>query len=138
MKASLGRWPEASQAKDAEGDPARVRGAWAVQVRRRSSGEQGRIFTAPRAAWRSRRTFVQAPDLVAPVMGRADGRMVERVSGQLPLEDLQRAHAIGAFPDRASALRLITAVALNVTDVWAARRYLDMSLLKEVSIAKAA
>ncbi len=46
----------------------------------------------------------------------------------------------GAFPDRASALRLVTAVALNVTAIWTDRRYLDMSLLraKEVVVAKAA
>jgi hypothetical protein len=37
---------------------------------------------------------------------------------------------VGAFPDRASALRLITAVALQVTAIWTDRRYLDMSLLK--------
>jgi hypothetical protein len=37
---------------------------------------------------------------------------------------------VGAFPDRASALRLITAVALQVTAIWSDRRYLDMSLLK--------
>ena len=47
---------------------------------------------------------------------------------------------MGAFPDRASALRLITAVALQVTAIWTDRRYLDMSLLesKEVVVAKAA
>jgi integrase len=39
-----------------------------------------------------------SPDLIAPVMGHADTRMVERVYGRLPLEDLRRrlAHAIGA------------------------------------------
>lgn len=36
---------------------------------------------------------------------------------------------MGAFPDRASALRLITAVALEVTGIWDDRRYLDMALL---------
>jgi hypothetical protein len=43
-------------------------------------------------------------------------------------------------PDWASALRLVTAVALNVTAIWTDRRYLDMSLLvpKEVVVAKAA
>lgn len=35
----------------------------------------------------------------------------------------------GAFPDRASALRLITTVALEVSSIWSDRRYLDMSLL---------
>ena len=33
------------------------------------------------------------------------------------------------FPDRDSALRLITAVALETAHAWADRRYLDMSLL---------
>ncbi len=39
-----------------------------------------------------------SPDLIAPVMGHADTRMVERVYGRLPVEDLRRrlAHAIGA------------------------------------------
>ncbi len=38
-----------------------------------------------------------SPELIAPVMGHADTRMVERVSGRLPLEDLRRrlAQALG-------------------------------------------
>jgi len=49
-------------------------------------------------------------------------------------------YAVGAFPDRGSAVRLVTAVALNVTAIWTDRRYLDMSLLKseEVVVAEAA
>ena len=39
------------------------------------------------------------------------------------------ASAVGAFPDRSSALRLITAVAIAVTAIWARRFYLDMSQL---------
>jgi putative transposase len=39
---------------------------------------------------------------------------------------------VGAFPDRASALRLVTAVALQVTAIWTDRRYLEMSLLTSV------
>jgi transposase-like protein len=50
---------------------------------------------------------------------------LERLHGEVK----RRTRAIGAFPDRASALRLVTAVALQVTAVWADRRYLDMSLL---------
>jgi Transposase, Mutator family len=52
----------------------------------------------------------------------------------------RRTRAVGAFPDRASALRLVTAVALQVTAIWSDRRYLDMTLLKvkEVIVAKAA
>src|SRR6266545_4144731 len=61
---------------------------------------------------------------------------LERLNGEIK----RRTNAVGAFPDRASALRLVTAVALNVTAIWTDRRYLDMSLLKpkEVVIAKAA
>ncbi|GEL68305.1 hypothetical protein MVI01_00890 [Myxococcus virescens] len=42
----------------------------------------------------------------------------------------RRIRFVGAFPDRASALRLIIAVALEVTSVGDDGRYLDMSLLK--------
>jgi transposase-like protein len=61
---------------------------------------------------------------------------LERLHGEIK----RRTNAVGAFPDRASALRLVTAVALNVTAIWTERRYLDMSLLesKEVVVAKAA
>jgi len=51
----------------------------------------------------------------------------------------RRIRAVGAFPDRASALRLITAVALRATETWASRRYPDVSLLeKKKAAAKAA
>jgi integrase len=42
-----------------------------------------------------------APDLIAPVMGHADTRMVERVYGRLPIDDLERrlAVAIGQTVD---------------------------------------
>jgi len=61
---------------------------------------------------------------------------LERLHGEIK----RRTNAVGAFPDRGSALRLVTAVALNVTAIWTDRRYLDMSLLKseEVAVAKAA
>jgi putative transposase len=45
---------------------------------------------------------------------------------------------VGAFPDRDSALRLITAVALQTTRIWADRRYLDMSLLKKTATPEVA
>lgn len=48
---------------------------------------------------------------------------------RLNAEIKRRVRAVGAFPDRDSALRLITAVALEVTAVWGQRRYLDMALL---------
>ena len=61
---------------------------------------------------------------------------LERLHGEIK----RRTRAVGAFPDRASALRLVTAVALQVTAIWTDRRYLDMSLLKskEGAIAQAA
>lgn len=52
---------------------------------------------------------------------------LERLHGEIK----RRTRAVGAFPDRASALRLITAVALQVTTIWTDRVYLDMSLLAE-------
>lgn len=51
---------------------------------------------------------------------------LERLHGEVR----RRIRSIGAFPDRDSALRLITAVALQTTRIWSARQYLDMSLLK--------
>ncbi len=50
---------------------------------------------------------------------------------RLHAEIKRRTRAVGAFPDRSSALRLITAVALQVTAIWSDRRYLDMDLLAE-------
>jgi transposase-like protein len=52
---------------------------------------------------------------------------LERLHGEIK----RRTRAIGAFPDRASALRLITAVATQVTSIWRDRIYLDMSLLDD-------
>jgi putative transposase len=51
---------------------------------------------------------------------------LERLHGEIK----RRTNAVGAFPDRASALRLVTAVALNVTAIWTDRRYLDMALIE--------
>jgi len=48
---------------------------------------------------------------------------------RLNREIKRRTRAVGAFPDRASALRLITAVALQAVAVWRHRIYLDMHLL---------
>jgi transposase-like protein len=59
---------------------------------------------------------------------------IERLHGEVK----RRIRSIGAFPDRDSALRLITAVALQTTRIWADRRYLDMSLLKEAALHAAA
>ena len=51
---------------------------------------------------------------------------IERLHGEIK----RRTRAVGAFPDRASALRLITAVVIHATRKWDDRRYLDMSHLK--------
>ncbi len=59
---------------------------------------------------------------------------LERLHGEVQ----RRVKAVGAFPDRASALRLVTAVALEVTAIWGDRRYLDMALLEPVTAAAAA
>ena len=59
---------------------------------------------------------------------------LERLHGEIK----RRIKAAGAFPDRASALRLITAVALKTTQVWGQRRYLDLSLLQTQEVDKAA
>ena len=48
---------------------------------------------------------------------------LERLHGEIQ----RRIRAVGAFPDRKSALRLITAVALHVTGIWSDRRYLDIN-----------
>lgn len=52
---------------------------------------------------------------------------LERLHGEIK----RRTRAIGAFPDRASALRLITAVALQAVSIWRDRTYLDMTLLDD-------
>jgi transposase-like protein len=57
---------------------------------------------------------------------------LERLHGEVK----RRTRAVGAFPDRASALRLVTAVALQATAIWADRRYLDMSLMKSRDVAQ--
>ena len=59
---------------------------------------------------------------------------LERLHGEVK----RRTRSVGAFPDRDSALRLITAVALQATRIWADRRYLDMSLLKETAVPEVA
>jgi transposase-like protein len=50
---------------------------------------------------------------------------IERLHGEIK----RRIRAVRAFPDRDSALRLVTAVALHVAAKWDDRRYLEMSLL---------
>lgn len=49
---------------------------------------------------------------------------LERLHGEVK----RRIRSVGAFLNRASALRLITTVALEVSSIWADRRYLDIFL----------
>jgi transposase-like protein len=58
---------------------------------------------------------------------------LERLHGEIK----RRTRAIGAFPDRDSALRLITAVAVQSVSIWRDRMYLDMSLLDDNAVAAA-
>lgn len=39
------------------------------------------------------------PELIAPVLGHVDNRMVERVYGRLPVEDLRRRLALAIGED---------------------------------------
>lgn len=71
-----------------------------------------RFFAFPKAHWKKIRS--------------TNG--LERLHGEIK----RRTRVVGAFPDRASALRLITAVALDVTNIWSDRRYLDMDLLPDL------
>lgn len=60
---------------------------------------------------------------------------VERLHGEIK----RRTRVVGAFPDRASALRLIVAVVLQYTESWSDRRYLgDFAAFKSENIQQAA
>jgi putative transposase len=56
---------------------------------------------------------------------------LERLHGEIK----RRTRAVGAFPDRSSALRLITAVALQAVSIWRDRIYLDMTILDDAAAA---
>ena len=77
----------------------------AVEVLERGFGAATQFYAFPEAHWPRLRTT----------------NSLERLHGEIK----RRIKAAGAFPDRASALRLITAVALRTTHVWGDRRYLD-------------
>jgi len=57
---------------------------------------------------------------------------LERLHGEIKADQCYR-----RVPGPASALRLITAVALQTTTIWADRSYLDMSLLNDHDAAAA-
>ena len=54
---------------------------------------------------------------------------------RLHREIKRRTRVVGAFPDRASTLRLITAVAIEATAIWGDRQYLDVTTLDAVASA---
>ena len=83
----------------------------AMKVLERGFPAATQFYHFPRAHWRRLRT--------------TNG--LERLHGEIK----RRIRAAGAFPDRASALRLVTAVALRTTQAWSNRRYLDLSLLQD-------
>ncbi len=76
--------------------------------------------------------FYAFPEANWPRLRTTNG--LERLHGEIK----RRIRAVGAFPDRASALRLITAVALRTTERWGSRRYLDLSLLENTEVYQAA
>jgi putative transposase len=96
---------------------AEVRARWAtelpeaMEVLERGFGAATQFYAFPKAHW--------------PRLRTTNG--LERLHAEVK----RRIRAVGAFPDRASALGLITAVALRATEAWASRRYLDVSLLEE-------
>ena len=78
------------------------------------------------------RTRLRRRDLVLRVPREAlDAHPLDERARTPDGEIERRTRAVGAFPDRASALRLITAVALQTTSIWRDRIYLDMSLLDD-------
>jgi len=76
--------------------------------------------------------FYAFPEAHWPRLRTTNG--LERLHGEIK----RRIRAAGAFPDRASALRLVTAVGIKTTTIWGDRRYLDMSLLETQEVAQAA
>ncbi len=90
----------------------------AVEVLERGFPAATQFYAFPKAHWTRLRT--------------TNG--LERLHGEIK----RRIKATGAFPDRAGALRLVTAVAIKVTTLWGDRRYLDLSLLKTKEVARAA
>lgn len=121
------------------------------RLRGRVGREVGNIFTAPSLKDARRRLEAfraglgqQVPEAVACVEAgfaaatqffafpQAHWRRLRNTNGleRLHGEIKRRTRAVGAFPDRASALRLITAVALQATATWGKREYLNMKLLQ--------
>ena len=84
----------------------------AVDCLRNAFEAATRFYAFPQAHWRRIKTT----------------NSLERLHGEIK----RRTRAVGAFPDRESAMRLITSVALKTCARWGDRRYLEMDLLQEV------
>jgi transposase-like protein len=87
----------------------------ALQVLTEGFAAASRFFAFPKAHWTRIRS--------------TNG--LERLNREIR----RRTDSVGAFPDRASALRLVTATSLNATAIWKARKYLDMSAAIPVELA---
>ena len=115
---------QASSLAEAQQQLTRVTGRWSQQLPEamacltKGFATAATFYGFPKGHWRRLRTT----------------NSVERLHGEIK----RRTKAVGAFPDRASALRLITAVALKVTTIWSDRQYLDVSLLKHTEVDQAA
>jgi putative transposase len=90
----------------------------AVEVLERGFSAATQFYAFPEAHW--------------PRLRTTNG--LERLHGEIK----RRVKAAGAFPDRASALRLVTAVAIKMSTIWGDRRYMDLSLLETQEVAQAA
>jgi len=90
---------------------------------------------------RRRRREVQCPRDERRACGSVHVARRQRLGGRRTLHSESRdqapTRAVGAFPDRASALHPIAAVAMQATSIWRDRIYLDMSLLDDRSAAAA-
>ena len=96
-----------------------------ADVRARWAQELPEAMTVLERGFGAATQFYAFPEAHWPRLRTTNG--LERLHAEIK----RRIRAVGAFPDRASALRLITAVALRATETWASRRYLDLSLLEE-------
>lgn len=83
----------------------------AVECLRGAFESATRFYAFPEAHWRRIRTT----------------NSIERLNGEIK----RRTRAVGAFPDRQSALRLVASVAIKACARWGDKRYLDMDLLRE-------
>jgi transposase-like protein len=96
-----------------------------AEVRARWTQELPEAMTILERGFGAATQFYAFPEAHWPRLRTTNG--LERLHAEVK----RRIRVVGAFPDRASALRLITAVALRATETWASRRYLDLSLLEE-------